>query len=363
MPQAERASSSPAPQPAPISFSPPLQAASGPLGFKMTNDYFFKALFQKNESALKSFVCALLHLDPESLGGLDIMNPIVLGEKVDDKEVVLDIRLMLSNDSVLDLEMQVVRQTFWVARSLYYLVRNQESLKRGERYGLLMPSVQIDILDFQPFEERPIFYDTNLLMSIHDYHVYTDLLSIGYVDLTNIALATDEDRLYNIDKWAKLFKCTTWEELKMLATQDAAIKDAVETVYVISEDEKIRQRMEAREDYYRIERDWEWALEKERLKNAAQKKALEERDKELVAQQKALEERDKENAAQKKALEERDRENAAQKKALEERDKELAEQNNELAAQKKALEERDQELAAQKQLIEELRQQLNAQRP
>ena len=38
----------------------------------------------------------------------------------------------------------------------------------------------------------------------------SDKLSISVVDLTRIDLATEEDLRYEIDKWAKLFKATTW---------------------------------------------------------------------------------------------------------------------------------------------------------
>ena len=57
------------------------------------------------------------------------------------------------------------------------------------------------------------------------------------LDLTNINLATDVDKTYNIDKWARLFKAQTWEDIKMLAKQYEAIDDAATTIYQISEDE------------------------------------------------------------------------------------------------------------------------------
>lgn len=56
---------------------------------------------------------------------------------------------------------------------------------------------------------------------------------------------------YGIDHWASLFKATTWEELKMLAKSDKYLQDAVDSVYVLTQDEKIRQQCEAREDYRR----------------------------------------------------------------------------------------------------------------
>ena len=61
-------------------------------------------------------------------------------------------------------------------------------------------SIHIGFLDFQLFKDRPIFYDTCKLMSVHDHHLYTDLLSIGYVDFTSIHLATEEDKLYILKK-------------------------------------------------------------------------------------------------------------------------------------------------------------------
>ena len=79
-------------------------------------------------------------------------------------------------------------------------VRDASRRERGEDYDSLRPTVHIGFLDFQLFPGRPIFYDTCRLMSVHDHHVYTDLLSIGYVDLTNIGLATEEDRRYNLDR-------------------------------------------------------------------------------------------------------------------------------------------------------------------
>ena len=37
------------------------------------------------------------------------------------------------------------------------------------------------------------------------------------VELKNIELATQKDRLYGIDEWAALFKSKSWEELKSMA--------------------------------------------------------------------------------------------------------------------------------------------------
>ena len=46
-------------------------------------------------------------------------------------------------------------------------------------------------------------------------------------ELNHAELAIDEDRQYKIDKWARLFKATTWEELRRCAGDDAAMQSAV----------------------------------------------------------------------------------------------------------------------------------------
>ncbi len=73
------------------------------------------------------------------------------------------------------------------------------------------------------------------------------------VSLSRIDLATNEDRRYQIDVWARLFKATTWEELKMLNANDTIFQEAAATMYEISEDERMRESLEAREDARRIE--------------------------------------------------------------------------------------------------------------
>ena len=44
-------------------------------------------------------------------------------------------------------------------------------------------------------------------------------------------LATDEDRAHGIDRWARLFKSTTWEEIKMIAENNSILTEASETLY------------------------------------------------------------------------------------------------------------------------------------
>ena len=66
------------------------------------------------------------------------------------------------------------------------------------------------------------------------------------LDLTQIDMASDEDKAYGIDTWAAVFKAKTWEELRMAVQSNEYMKDAAETLYELNSDETIRQQCEAR---------------------------------------------------------------------------------------------------------------------
>jgi chromosome segregation ATPase len=117
-----------------------------------------------------------------------------------------------------------------------------------------------------------------------------DKLQIGVVDLTRIDLATPEDQEYNIDKWARLFKAKTWEDIKMVAAKNRMIDDAATTIYQLTEDERIRQQCEAREDYLRRQRGIQEMLEEQRQQLTEKDKQLTEKDQQIAEMQKIIEE-------------------------------------------------------------------------
>ena len=260
---------------------------TGPLAIPMTNDYLFRALLQQNNKVLKGLISSLLHLPLEEIVSVEITNPIELGRSIDDKTFFLDIKVLLNSDTVINLEMQVINEQNWPERSLSYLCRSFDSLNKGEGYLDVKQAIQISLLDFTLFPGNPEFYATYQLLNVKNCIKYSDKLRLHVLDLTRIDLATEEDRKYQIDYWAALFKTTTWEELKMLAKKNDAIAEAVETIYKLSEEENIRLQCEAREDYYRRQRDAQILRERQEQKMQELKtvnKELEEQNRQLTAE-------------------------------------------------------------------------------
>ena len=224
---------------------------SGALFVPMTNDYLFRALLQRNNLVLKGLICALLHMEEADISSVVITNPIQLGDSIDNKTFVLDINVILNQHHIINLEMQVINLNNWQDRSLSYLARNFDHLKKGEDYQLTHPVIQIGLLDYTLFPEHPEFYSTYQFLNVKNHTLYSDKLRISVLDLSRIDLATEEDRQYQLDHWAALFKATTWEELQMLAQNNHYFKEASETVYELTQEEEIRQQCLAREDYNR----------------------------------------------------------------------------------------------------------------
>ncbi len=225
-----------------------LANASGKIPYNMTNDYMFRAVLQKNAKVLTGLVGSLLHLDPETLD-VEIANPIILGESIDDKTFVLDVEVTVNKKTHLDLEMQVINYGNWKERALSYLCRSFDSLTRGSNYIDLAPAVHIGFIDFSLFGDAPEFYATYKMKNVKNHRIYTDKMWLSVVELNSIELATDEDRLHKIDQWAKLFKAKTWEELKAMATMDQYMESAVNTMYELSADRMVKEQCRRRAEY------------------------------------------------------------------------------------------------------------------
>ena len=100
--------------------------------------------------ALRGLLSAILHIRQEDISFLEIMNPIVLGQAIDDKEFILDVKITMNNNTIIDLELQVINYHNWPDRSLQYLCRVFNSLKQGQDYDETIAVIHIGILDMMP---------------------------------------------------------------------------------------------------------------------------------------------------------------------------------------------------------------------
>ena len=220
--------------------------------YGMRNDYMFHAVLQKNEEVLRNLLATLLEMDEADIVSCRIENPIELGREIKGKECILDAKIILNDTRIINIELQVYKQTYWVNRSLLYWSRAYDSIKSGQEYDRLLPTYHIGILDFTLFNEHPKFMAQYQILDVEDHFLYSDKLCIKVLDLTQIEKAKKQPRINKkLLKWASIFKAETLEELEQLAGKEEVFENMVLTLKKLSEDEKIRMQCEAREDYER----------------------------------------------------------------------------------------------------------------
>ena len=228
--------------------------ARGAIDYNMANNYMFRYILQSNEKVLRGLICALLHLKPEEIKSIEITNPFNLAGDVSGKEFILDIKILMNNNRIINLEMQIRNEHNWPERSLAYLCRSFDQLYRGQEYEDALPVIHIGFVDFTLNPEEPEFYATHMLTNVKTHRVYSDKFVLSVVDLSKIDMATEEDKTYGIDRWAKLFKAKTWEEIKMYVKDDEYLEETARSLYLANSDDIIREQCLAREDAERRER-------------------------------------------------------------------------------------------------------------
>ena len=97
-------------------------ASNEELNIRLTNNYAFQKIF-KNTKIVKGFLMALLDLKEYEIKKIEITDPFTLGENDEEKEGILDIKLILNQNRKINIEMQNTYQDDWTERSLFYNCR------------------------------------------------------------------------------------------------------------------------------------------------------------------------------------------------------------------------------------------------
>ena len=231
----------------------------GELPVCMTNDLLFHLLLQDPDMAdiLKGLISSFQDIEFDEINSVIVQNPISFGETINSKTMVLDVKAILNNNSIVNLEMQVINCGDWPERSLSYLCRCFDNIESGQGYDSVKGAFHIGFLNYTLFPDAPIFFASYEIKNAVTNRLYTSKFGISVVDLTLIDMATDEDKKLHRHLWASFFRATTWEEINMIATQDKNIQLAATKLYQLSEDQRIRDELWARQDAIRQQIDFE----------------------------------------------------------------------------------------------------------
>ena len=101
----------------------------------ITNDYIFKKIFSKkgNENILKDFLTSILNI---KIHKIEVQSEVTLEKELAENKLGrLDILAMLDDNTLVNIEVQIVNQHNFIERILFYWSGNYyNDLKKGANY-------------------------------------------------------------------------------------------------------------------------------------------------------------------------------------------------------------------------------------
>ncbi len=209
-------------------------------------DFAFKEIMT-DEKARIGFLSAMLKLNPEDIKETTLLNTSLRKTYEDDKLGILDVRVLMNDDTEIDIEVQLSELSVWAERSLFYLAKMYtEQINPGDSYNKFKKCVSISILDFKLFDDTKNFYSCFHIAEDNRHSLYTDKMEFHVLELPKLPEQPENDS-DNILLWAKFINAERKEEFDMVADKNPYIESAYQTLQVISQNKEKRLEYEARE--------------------------------------------------------------------------------------------------------------------
>ena len=218
-------------------------------------DIIFQAIFGEvgSENITKDFLEKILKRKIEKIS-LD-KNPILRRELKDDKLGVLDIITELDGKEKCNIEMQLIDKNNIIERMLYYWSKMYtRQIKAGDDYNKLEKTIVILIADFNIKGLEEVEYhstwkiiETNSVKKL----ILTDKFELDIIELLKIkGRENEKDQLLD---WLIFLENPESERVIRKMEENENLKEAVEKLDRISEDEKMQRIIELREKAIRDE--------------------------------------------------------------------------------------------------------------
>ena len=209
-----------------------------------TNDFVFRKIFGGNLAVLEDFLKSLLDLPAEDYKSLEVIDPNLDREFIDDKLGILDVKVTTKTGKIVNVEVQVKPQrSLWKRISFYTSKMIVEQVKSGYQYDRINKVISILIVDFLMVKENKEYHNRFRLYDERTGARFPDSIEVNVLELPKICEA-DGTQLGN---WMRFFRAKTEEDYMTVAQTNPAINEAWSVIKVLSGDERARALAEARE--------------------------------------------------------------------------------------------------------------------
>ena len=208
-------------------------------------DIIFKKIFTENEDMLQSFLADILDIPYDDIQDIIVAKQELTPETIDGKFSRLDLNLKVA-DKLINVEIQLKGDNDYRDRTLFYWAKLYTSeLKSGETYGQLKKTICINIINFNMFDRSD--YHTEIVTSIKDTgEIFSDKFSIHFFELKKVGKKVNPNNRREL--WMQFLNASSEEEFEVLKQTNVPIMNkAVNIIYDLSEDTKIREMTRLRE--------------------------------------------------------------------------------------------------------------------
>ena len=210
------------------------------LQITLTNDYAFKRLLgsEENKPLLQDFLECILDLTPQEVFGLEFMDKELTKEEFSDKTGILDVKLKLTNGTVIDIEIQASWNASFVKRTLFYWAKMYTAdFKAGESYDKLHRCIAINIIA-DGFKLNDAIHSEYLLQEKTAHTVLTDVLEVHFLDLQAAIRAKEEGTAAGkhgqLINWLRFIGATDKKERAMIATMSPVLQMLNEKIDILT---------------------------------------------------------------------------------------------------------------------------------
>ena len=206
-------------------------------------DFCIKEVME-NETVRKHFISDVLNIPLEDIKSVRIVSPFLWKRYKKQKLGILDIQLILNDDTKINIEMQLKQMYDWEKRSVFYLAKMfTADLRRGEDYEKAKRCIVITILDFN-IDDGEEYHNVYMLRDKNG-RLYTDVLELHTIELKK---EPDKEQPSPLDEWHSLFNAETEEDLDMIKsrTKNKGIIEAIKELKEISLTDRLRYEYEMR---------------------------------------------------------------------------------------------------------------------
>jgi len=222
------------------------------LQITLTNDYAFKRLLgsEENKPLLQNFLECILDLTPQQVLDLEFIDKELTKEEFSDKTGILDVKLKLTDGTVIDIEIQASWNASFVKRTLFYWAKMYTAdFKAGESYDKLHRCITINIIA-DGFRLNNAIHSEYLLQEKTAHTVLTDVLEVHFLDLQAAKKAKEEGKAAGkqgqLINWLRFIGATDKEERAMIATKSPVLQMLNEKIDVLTLSPTERKLYESR---------------------------------------------------------------------------------------------------------------------